>query len=131
MTKLYKVAFFNKCRIISNIYLITYNLSPFYSKSTAFHFTYKNCPCCQNIQFGKEEHSINMLCKILAFFILPCLVISFKMDMKPALKGNLSFSNEHNFHYICAVITEQERSCTDTNQAKPSTFFEYNFSKFS
>jgi len=28
-----------------------------------------------------------MFCKILAFFILPCLVISFKMDMKTTFKG--------------------------------------------
>merc|ERR1711971_235754 len=37
--------------------------------------------------FGKEEHSINMFCKILAFFMLPCIVISFKTDIKPAFEG--------------------------------------------
>ena len=30
-------------------------------------------PIQLNIQFGKAEHSINMICKILAFFILPLL----------------------------------------------------------
>ena len=56
--------------------------------------------------FGKEKHSIIMLCKILAFFVLPCLAISFQTDTKPAFKGNLSFQNAHNFYYISTVITE-------------------------
>ena len=70
---------------------LPYNSGPFCSQITAFHFSYKNWSWFQNIQFEKEELSINMLRKILAFFILPCLVISFKMDMKPAFQGNLSF----------------------------------------
>ena len=47
----------------------------------------------KSIQLQKSEQSINMICKILAFFILPYLAISFKMDKKPAFKGNLSFLN--------------------------------------
>ena len=72
-------------------YLTT--IDSFYSQSTAFHLAYKNGPCFQNIQLQKAEHSINMICKILAFFILPCLVISFKIDMEQDFKGNLSFLN--------------------------------------
>ena len=100
-------AFFalSNVHIISNICLITYNSSPFSIQITAFHFTYKNWPCFQNIQFGIEEHRINMLCKILAFFILPCLVISFKMDIKPAVEGNLSLFKCTQFP-LYAVITE-------------------------
>jgi len=37
-----------------------------------------------------------MLCKILAFFILPCLVISFKMDMKPVFEVDRSIEREAN-----------------------------------
>ena len=96
--------------VLKTIYFfIILYLSPFHSQNAAFHFTYKNRQCFQYIQFRKAEYSINMLCKILASFILPCLVISFKADIKPALKGNpclfVYFVSFHTLEMSCLCWT--------------------------
>ena len=57
-----------------------------------------------------------MLCKILAFFILPCLVVSFKMDMKPAFEGNLTDINGHPIQAKSLEIVTSESS--DRNQCQ-------------
>ena len=54
-----------------------------------------------------------MICKILAFFILPCLVMSFKIDMEPALKGNnFSFLNAWYSIRLSGKIYEETKDPT-------------------
>ena len=75
-----------------------------------------------------------MFCKILAFFILPCLVISFKADIKPALKGNpclfvCIFQYMYNIHTLemsCLWWTGSSQIIFEeiTNEKKVS-FFHY------
>ena len=45
-----------------------------------------------------------MLCKILAFFILPCLAISFKMDMKPErMESKVEDQMDRRMMYPCSL----------------------------